>query len=687
MDPRENFDFLSKYVPRTTEYLTLQCEKEVEAMRKENIQKHRVISLVPLLLSKLDVREWVPDSNTFPKFVFKPKEANPPYVSPQLLQQSSHLFQIIHHNPSDLFNGLISIKGTPLYHFVINSSIPSLYGYFSSQEHIQLAFSFYIHVVSTDDVDAGIEMLSPFFKTPCIFRLIENIMTPFCERVRSDARIGDKKYPNTVVETYANEFAKLLIASAPLLTHSHSVILRIMLNKWGLNETSKFIIQVLFKSLGCIWLETNGLQNRTPFFVSVITEILKSRSKTSLIVNKIVEAEPILELPDMYNAFSLQYILILSTCQDFAALIKVMQLKCQLPPSILSIKPETTPPYSVYWFKLFPKRRMPKHNKNRPLVFNIKPIKMVKSAEFDRIWMKIKSVANDIGEEPYDYLRSKKNISTELIDYALLKSVRMLEEEASKFEKLMEYMLHRNELVKWMEITDAHLRMMTTPIAALATNAAYDRQYKYINFAFKKASTFFNSRLTKQTQYLLLLQRYLTLYITPNIKKELDTIDSWWAAFLDKKNRELDSFITLTSQSSSALFWDCVEKLRTVNKDNLIFSFTTIMLIVKALYELSRSHNFQGKYDEKNMIIVIGALIGETAIIGHCTGLISVYIIIGSLGMDNILFKDLCLPQEQKAWVSLEAQMFLFLESDMNMYERVIKIQEVLRNIEKEGDN
>ena len=688
MNPRENYDFLSAYVPRTSEYLTVQCVKEVEGIRETIIRKHRIISLIPLLNSKFDIQQWIPDENAFPRFIFKPVEVTPPRVSPQLLQQASHLYQIIHQNPADLFNGLVSVRGTSLYYFVVNSSIPSLFGYFSSQEHIQLAFSFYMHVLTTNDTAMGTEMLFPFFNTPCVFRFIENTMSPFCERLRTETRVADKKFSDTVVDIYVNDLSKFLVSSAPLLTHCHHVILRLMLQKWGMKETSKFVIQVFIKILGCMWLEANGLLNRVPFFLAVITKIMKNESSSATIVTKIVEAETLFELPDMYNVFQHQYILLLSTCQDFIALMKVMQIRRQLPQSINCIKPETTPPFSLFWFKIFPNRQMPKHNISRPLVFSNKTAPEAKNHEFDRIWMNIKNVANELGKEPYEYLLSKKNISPELLDYTLMKSIDMLEEDAAKFEDLMVYLLNRNELNKWMEIADAHLLMSSSPIAALATCKAYERQYKYFNFAFKKASTLFSLRLTNQAQYLLLLQKYLAYYITSSIKKELAAIDKWWAAFLDKKNKELDSFIvSMTSQSSSALFWDCVEKLRIINTSDLLLSFNTIIGVVETLGELSHSLNFDGKYDKKNALIAIGELVGEAAIIGHCGGLMSAYIIIGSLGMDNHVFKELCLPQEQKAWVSLEAQIFAFLGSDMKMYERVVNVQESLRNIEKEGDD
>ena len=692
---KQKYDFLTKYVPRTAEFLLAQYTKEVESKREMIIRKHRAISLIPLISTNINMENWIPDKSAFPRFVFMPTEVSPPRVAPQLLQQTAQLYQLIQQNTNDLFEGLCSIKGSPLYYFVIYSSIPSLFGYFSSQEHIQLAFSFYMHVITMDDTKAATEMLFPFYNTPCVYKFIANTMEPFCDRILSDTRLkGKNKFPSkTILEAYVKDFSELITNSAKLLTHCHSVILKLMLQRWGMKATIDFIMNVLIKILTAMWLEGNGYNSKMPFLRIVLNTISSDSKLAASIVQKIIDAETLMELPDMYTAFSHQYILFLSTSQDFSALLKVMLLsKNSIPPSIVNCKSETSIPYSLYWIRIFPKRQLPKHNLYRPLVFTMKKTPEIENPEFDRIWRSIQQKALEEDKEPYEYLTTEhkfKSISDDLLHYTLIKSINFLEEDASQFENLMEFMLNHNELEKWMDIADAHLRMASAPIAALAVQAAYDRQYKYINYAFQKATTLFNSRLTNQSQYLILLQKYLPYFMKHgNVEKQLSEIENWWHNYLDKEIANIDKYRPLLdSNSSNALFWDCVEKIRIVSKDDLMLSFTIIIQVLSTLNEILKSPSFTRTKTAPNDLVELGSIAGKAAILGRADNLFSVYIIIGSLGMDNNTFKNLCLSNEQRMWVALEAQIFTFLECDLHMSEAVSKLQEQLRNIEKDGDD
>ena len=84
-------------------------------------------------------------------------------------------------------------------------------------------------------------------------------------------------------------------------------------------------------------------------------------------------------------------------------------------------------------------------------------------------------------------------------------------------------------------------------------------------------------------------------------------------------------------------------------------------------------------------VSVIGNVIGKVAILGKSTDLLHIYIVIGSLCIDNPVFKDICTESEQSNWCALDAAMFNFMKDNAEISQLVADLQEDLRSIEKEG--
>ena len=759
MNYDEIYNFYLSHVPLNSESLLNNITSNVDKLREEIIRKHRTITLAYVLtnnqVQNLNYEEELPPPSERPLFAFKPHIVHPPHVSPQLIQQCSHLFLFLHQNPADLFDGLISIKGTPLYYFVINSSLPALYGYFSSQEHFQFAFPFYAHALQYEDHKACSEILFPYFNTPSVYRMIEHVMAPFCDRLLTDPRIKiNEKNSSSLLEIYALDFTRLFIESLPLFIQT--ALLLLMKQSWGVIDTKEFIINVLIKTFSVQWLKASELLDYVNIMEEILSNIANDSSKYSAILNKLGETRVLLEIPEMFNSFGHQYILFLASRQDFNALIKVVSIKKKVPSSITISKKPTIPDHALFWLKIFPKRKIPHISQSRPLFFsqNLK-VDFDENSDLERVWRCIQSDAIDSGEEPYQYICSHKNfrnISKELKNYTLIHSLLNLKQESETFEQVMLVLLHYRELKKWLVLAESHLQLVSAPIASLATTLAHNRGYKYLNYAFNKSIQLFENRATQQNQYLLLVQHYLPHYLEiTKAEKKLAIIDKWWSNVIIERNNNLENLTAFQKNKSvNTLFWDCVVKLASVSKNNIMYSFNVIIQVVDTIVNLLKVVDFTqiesdkdqekpkrsaslpnnengtlksvqdsssltihftktSKENNKNSlsngtkqksmstspsiglnmnklcVSVIGNVIGKIAILGKATDLLHLYIVIGSLCIDNQVFKDICTESEQSNWCALEAAMFGFMKDNLEISQLVSDIQDDLRSIEKEG--
>ena len=465
MELKELYNFYKTHVPLMAQNIMTLRTKQVEEIRESIIKIHRSVSLIPFLNTKTAFKNEIPEKSERLNYVFREAIVSPPHVSPQLLQQCSHLYLFLQQYPSDLFDGLISVKGTPLYYFVIHSSLPSLYGFFSSQEHVQLAFPFYAHALLYPDRKVGTEIMLPFFNTPSTYRFIEKVMAPICDRIVADKKLKGESSSVNVLKIYSLYLMELIAESAPLLSQSTFLIL--MKQHWGIKGSKNFILNDFVKLFAHSWLSANGLDSSIPFIDSVITYLYDDEVNSSALISKITDSRCLNEMPSMFTAFNLQYYLYLITLQDYLSLIKVMSVKRELPASI-STNFQTKPAHAAFWVKIFPKRKIPKAQRNRPIVFTQhEAINVEMDADIDRIWRRIKSDADDARQIPYDYINDNKkfnNLSPKLKEVTLENSIIALQETGEAFEDLMQLLHNYRELQHWKEIAELHLKLVSAQI-------------------------------------------------------------------------------------------------------------------------------------------------------------------------------------------------------------------------------
>lgn len=677
------YHYLLKHVPRNAEHLLSQNTKLVENMRETIILSCRSIQLIPTLTNKTHYDNYLPDKTERSSFVFKPTVVVPPRVSPQLLQQASHLFQFIHQNPISLLDSILQEKDSPLFNFSIHSALPSLFGYYSSQEHINFAFSFYYQVLMRCDSKIGTEILIPFFRTPCIFRYIENTINPFSISLMSDARITTTELPPNFLEFYKNYLKTLLFSSCACIMHYHSVILKLMKDNWGLKATIDFIINSIIRPTASIWFTANGFAERLQILNQVLDAFLEDQHASEALTNKIIETDSKIEIPDMYRAFKHQYILYLTTSNDFNVLTTLMSRVIQIPQSINSNNTETNPKFAVFWFKIFPKRKLPAHQIHRPLVFQISPSAPLVNSTFDSLWREIETHADESSKEPYEYLMSKKHLyefPDDLINYTLKKSIENLEHEAILFEQLMQFMVSESEMKLWLRVSQRHFNLSAEPVSALAAQFAFKRGYKHINYAFSKASTLFESNFLKQNQYVRLVQMYLPTF-TQGLEKKLEKLDTWWKNLIDQLNNDINSLEShFKGQAANNVLWDCVMRVSLIDKDNLLVAFRTIL-------EISEKLSMLTTIDGTNDIRIVGELFRKVAVLGKGKGLMNVYVLLGSIAFDCPCFRKLCSAEEEHGWIALEATIYYFVKDDPEISATMTEVQDYLRDIEKDGDD
>jgi hypothetical protein len=136
------------------------------------------------------------------EYVFSPFEGQiPSHLSPQYVQQSVRLFDFCHDHVAECAACLVKKANSKSFRYLCISAIPSLFGYFSSAEHINLAMKFYIAILSQTDSELGSTIFIPFFSAPGLYSFLESSLNPFFQRFLKDSRVFTKTIKNLILMT------------------------------------------------------------------------------------------------------------------------------------------------------------------------------------------------------------------------------------------------------------------------------------------------------------------------------------------------------------------------------------------------------------------------------------------------------------------------------------------------------
>ena len=175
------YQFLKVHLPSNINPLLYNCSSEIENARKQIILQQRMIHCFSLLSVPHYPKKHVPEQSKLVEFIFSQfqNSISTNELSSEFLQDASIFIPHIYNNLGQFANSIIQCSKSQYFDYIINSAIPSIFGFFSSDEYTKLASVFYTHIVGKASPEIAIQILAPFFQSLPTFRFIVCVMTPF----------------------------------------------------------------------------------------------------------------------------------------------------------------------------------------------------------------------------------------------------------------------------------------------------------------------------------------------------------------------------------------------------------------------------------------------------------------------------------------------------------------------------
>ena len=448
--------FRLSVVPFSTSEYVKRRDESVSPRRQEILRKSRTIAL-----SRLDGHwnDYFHEKQHFYQFIFSPCEIIPPTIPALRLNQSYRLLQHLLSNLEILASGVVQSHQSIFFEFLITSSIPALFGFFSSAEHIENAVLFYVGVVAISTKaksEIACKIVFPFFKSALLFPFSESVFCDFIPAYLSAAARLQQ----------SDDFLDHLCASFRsynrLIEPAHKTVLGLMKERFGVKVCADFLIDVMHSFAVIFRGKMHRNHNETKQIRNLFDRLKESERHCSMLVSDFLEGRKMLRVPSSYCVFDTPLISFLMSTPDICRLASAYSLAGKLPQFWKDIDWSDIPVKAVFQVSF----RTPTNVKRpvlQPLIFG----------------------------ENWFY----ENVPKE--------AIAGLKQRATAFENFLEDVVFIQELDKWLDILSEyeHREYFST-----AVESAKGVETTEIGYEFLRLPSPVPANSLKQEQFLTILQ-------------------------------------------------------------------------------------------------------------------------------------------------------------------------------------
>lgn len=600
----DKFDKLIHTVPDIHRYDFNDSKNLKEEVPKKIIIDQRISTLMLLNTSVVYPASMLPPKEYFFSVLHQETDDLMEHVTPQQQQSISTLCQFVSRNPSMLIRALKeNYKNRDRYDnyvFMIYSTIPAFFGFFSTKEHINDAFSFYCSLVGTADEKIIKDALVPFFCNGITFRFIEMVYDRFCSVFCHDFRLDTKKIQMKLLEDlYIPMMINIIKESYPLLPQTHQFILKFMgtrgwtfkkilnffLHSFALPQLLRFVKSTPYK------LHFQQMKEMAIYMGNNMNNYLEPFSD-------LFQSNSLFEIPDAYTTFHVSYAHLLLTPIDVDCIITSLQLINELPMSLIHFvngQYFDKIDFKPFWIKIFSRKPAPEEMSSnwRYVVFSkedLHPLENKSDSHYIRLWREVQMKSKKLGLHPIQLLKEKKlsysnwkeqqkyikllgDKLDEFVQYCYEQSVIELQNSAQEFEQYLSYQIYFNFLTQWGNLAAKYYTIMCLPSINIKIRSILKTNIYITKKIIKQIMTFDLYKIENpqiiRYAYMMIVEKLIPLLLPNQFLRKLNNLEQNWKIHLGeiRETLTLPDYFQKSKNSKLSLLlhkqlWSSIENLR-----------------------------------------------------------------------------------------------------------------------------
>lgn len=713
----EEYSRLSKQVPDIPDLSSHQ--EYIETTIDQVLLKQRITILTPMIQSPRYPTGILPSPETLIPVLHTPPISNDSsHVSPQQIQSITTLIEFLHKNVQ-IFASAVEYRykqpNKSEFLFLVKSAIPAVFGYFSSQEHISVAFPFYCSLIQTRNQDLTTAALTPFYCSPCTFRFISILYDRFGLKFCLDVRLEKSSIQRSVLTEYINPFIEAIIQTFPLIPQQHQFLLRFMLTSgWSaLSVLQFFLNHFVFPQL-LRYVKSMPFKNQ---FKQLKHFAAGLELKTLRPIIDHFENVSHFEVPSCVEILSFHYMKLLITTLDVDIIIRSLMGINELPTWISTFVSGNyfqSIDYIPFYLKVYNRKPLPIRSSInwRHVVFPVYPNHEFDDSEnpdFSRFWRELSIKCQELKILPLDLLNYSANENSKLNflsikerrfalqfqqflgprlndfkQFVLERSLEVLHNKASQFElylmlnmahhDLLNYQtevnnLYRVEILPYCEETITSILKKYIP-QKLAL--AIRQNHSLIDKILEEGGRVFKSKVCMQLNYMMIIQYILPYIISDQMNIQLKRIENQWQEMTQniRITIQLPSVFKDKSNATRTLLlnqrlWQAIEHLKTIQRVKFAYVLRIMFEGLQMLSGLMQS-------DEGEDLIYQHAIA-----FSDCPLLISRFLIINSLVVKQPRFHKIAHENiDLFIWSKLESAILKLMNNNSELLTNFLSFQD-----------
>lgn len=533
-----------------------------------------------------------------------------------LAQAASTLIEFLIRNPQVLEELIMSRYEESDFLQIAFSAIPSIFGYFASQEMVDLAYIFYVHVTQNSKVNIATRLLMPFFNSGLSCQFISFVMHKFFLLYTPDSQIIDGDAFQIIVSEYAATLIRFCAENLYLLSNELVYILQLIVER---NWSDSSLIEIFFDRFVFPHMRVWARKIISKGKWELLEEILKNVKNCTNEIKHLRDS--ILATTGM---FSLPYFNCGGDYKPFRHLVcvnDIVLLGCAL-----------------YNIQLMPKD-----------IFINDFLEISEKKKFAWFWTDV-------------YLKKQSILQANLFskndEYGLL------------YDKVIDLKFDIDRFENFKEILDKHILNAMDLTAHRVVIAIPQKELHTVGTIYRKYDFLFKSDTFKQLFFLATIRNVASRIPSRYIKKVVE-IGHLWLPFMSRAHTllRLPNFDTLVANFRTSSQICLLTAMRCFRMIDFVPLSVQFFLIIRALKHIDHVATYELTGDS------LYPLLFERM---ESEVFLTSFILLSTFAMKNDIFASLIHPKVMELWMKCDTVIMNFLAFDSEFLDKVSDISQEL---------
>jgi hypothetical protein len=565
---RDIYDQYALIVPHISEALLEKTVATISTIQNDIILCHRRCVLFPLVNRQEYPDVPFPTKDTLFANLNTPPDAMMLHVKPQQTQYISLLMDFVHRNPIEVAKAITHYAKTrnpAEVRLLVFSTIPSMYGFYATNELVSLAFPFFCSFIGTAPRPLVMAALAPFYCSPCTFRFTESMFHSFGIKFCHDVRYDVEELQMSIVARYGPLFVAAIKECYCLLPRPHQFLLRYLLNQgWPAADVVNFFLRDFVMQMFLRYMKATPFKQhfkQLRFFSSYLHAKADFCQPLFELLN---HSKSSFEVPFGFTVFGINHLQLVMTPIDVDIIVQSLNAIQAIPSNTRPfLDPRTylqELDYQSFWVRVYSKKPTVEGEIGwRNVVFFEKFNTFVhrQDVNLERQWRELKNLC---GARPLDHISPQFG---DFYDYMLRRAIDDLMAAAEYFEKYLVHSMYLRTLEDWNSSVQTYWEIILGPYAA----SKIWQELKVLNTT-NKASADACLAYVKEfprVEFPIIIEAMMPTILTKEVQDDMAKIERLWATTMMETRSGLvlpDSFQNVRIHQK---LWAAIQHLKCIN--------------------------------------------------------------------------------------------------------------------------